>query len=328
MMAPHSLRDITLFVAAYEERSFTAAAQRENSTQSGVSQHVKKLEDHLGVPLFIRTTGTITPTPASDIYYRYCLDVLRASNRAISAVSAFAGGHDGEFAVGLMPTMTRATLTPVLTRFSARHPSAKVRITEGYSTPLTESVLSGDLDFAIVPAAGAMTGLTGRSLLKTPEVVISRAGSNFGHLKMISLADHAPIKLVLPNSPNTRRTSIETYLDMNEIHVERIMELDSMMGSLDFVMQTDWMSIVPSIMMANEILGQDTQQFNISGLAGRPFLTELIVIERARDALSPAALAFLEMLEDAASELNDRIIRCFADAEFSTREVVPATVDA
>ncbi len=40
-----SIRDIRVFVAAYEEGSFTAAAARENATQSGVSQHVRKLEE-------------------------------------------------------------------------------------------------------------------------------------------------------------------------------------------------------------------------------------------------------------------------------------------
>ncbi|HIC67388.1 MAG TPA: LysR family transcriptional regulator, partial [Paracoccus sp.] len=44
-----SLRDISIFVAAYEERSFTAAAERENATQSGVSQHMRNLEYMLGV---------------------------------------------------------------------------------------------------------------------------------------------------------------------------------------------------------------------------------------------------------------------------------------
>jgi LysR family transcriptional regulator, nitrogen assimilation regulatory protein len=38
-----SLRQIRLFVAAYEEGSFTAAAHRENATQSGVSQHIHQL---------------------------------------------------------------------------------------------------------------------------------------------------------------------------------------------------------------------------------------------------------------------------------------------
>jgi DNA-binding transcriptional LysR family regulator len=43
-----SLRSIQVFVATYEERSFTAAAKREHATQSGVSQHVRKLEERLG----------------------------------------------------------------------------------------------------------------------------------------------------------------------------------------------------------------------------------------------------------------------------------------
>ena len=49
-----SLRDIRLFIAVYEERSFTAAAKRENATQSGVSQHIRKIEDRFGVTLFTR----------------------------------------------------------------------------------------------------------------------------------------------------------------------------------------------------------------------------------------------------------------------------------
>src|SRR5205823_3109046 len=44
-----SLRDTRLFVAVYEERSFTAAAARENATQSGVSQRIRLVEDYSGV---------------------------------------------------------------------------------------------------------------------------------------------------------------------------------------------------------------------------------------------------------------------------------------
>ena len=51
------LQDIRLFVAAYEEKSFTAAATRENSTQSGVSHHIRQLETLLNVKLFVREKG-------------------------------------------------------------------------------------------------------------------------------------------------------------------------------------------------------------------------------------------------------------------------------
>jgi hypothetical protein len=48
------LREIRMFVAVYEERSFTAAAAREFATQPGASQHVKQIEEALGVQLFDR----------------------------------------------------------------------------------------------------------------------------------------------------------------------------------------------------------------------------------------------------------------------------------
>ena len=54
-----SLRDIRIFVAAYEERSFTAAAIREHATQSGVSQHIRKLEEGFRVKLFSRDRKSV-----------------------------------------------------------------------------------------------------------------------------------------------------------------------------------------------------------------------------------------------------------------------------
>ncbi len=66
MQMTDSLRSIQVFVATYEERSFTAAARREHATQSGVSQHVRKLEDRLGAKLFSRDRGRVVPTPAGD----------------------------------------------------------------------------------------------------------------------------------------------------------------------------------------------------------------------------------------------------------------------
>jgi len=87
-----SLRDIRLFVAVYEERSFTAAATREHATQSGVSQHIRKLEARFGAQLFSRQGGRVAPTPAGDSYYRRCVELLRAYQAADGAVRAYAGG--------------------------------------------------------------------------------------------------------------------------------------------------------------------------------------------------------------------------------------------
>ena len=64
------------------------------------------------------------------------------------------------------------------------------------------------------------------------------------------LADLGPLKLVVPSKANTRRRLIETYLASNGVAVERLLELDAMLGTLDFVSRTDWLAILPGIMMA------------------------------------------------------------------------------
>src|SRR3712207_2744446 len=177
-----SVRDLRLFIAAYEERSFTAAAIRENATQSGVSQHVRKLEESFGVKLFSREKGRVAATPAGDSYYRHCIDVLRAHEAADRSARSFAVGLDGEIVVGLMPTMTRCALAPVLARFILAHPNLVVRVVEGYSAVLTQRVQASELDFAIVPAFAGGSGLKSRLFLRTPEVLVSRAGAELTHL--------------------------------------------------------------------------------------------------------------------------------------------------
>ena len=75
-MATIPLRQIRAVIAVCEEGSFTRAAQRENATQSGISQHVAAVERVLKVKLFERTAGGVTPTPAGLRYYKRCVEAV------------------------------------------------------------------------------------------------------------------------------------------------------------------------------------------------------------------------------------------------------------
>lgn len=296
-----SLRDMALFIAAYEERSFTAAAQREHATQSGVSQHVKKLEESLGAKLFERGATQVSPTPAGDLYYRHCIDLLRRNAAATLAVKALAPGLDGEINIGLMPTMTRCVLAPALERFVEEHPNVVVRVEEAYSAVLTQKAQAGMLDFAMVPAFAGLVGLSSRFLVTTRELLVSGLARGLTHLAPVRLRDLGPLKIVVPGPANTRRRSLETYFASNGVKVERLLELDAMMGTLDFVASGDWVTVLPGIMMANDA---EHSRFVLNPLVDPPLSLDLAVIEPARKALSPAASAFLEVLGEEAQRLN------------------------
>src|SRR5258705_9378698 len=247
---PGSVRDLTLFVAVYEQRSFTGAAQRERATQSGVSQHIRKLEDALGVRLFTRNKGQVQPTPAGDSLYLKSIDILRLHDAAKKAVRSYGRGLEGQLVVGLMPTMTRCVLAPVLARFIEDNPNVTLNVIEAYSATLTQLVRAAEVDFAIVPAFACGPGLNSRLFLRTPEVLVSSPGLGLEHGAPVRLADLSPLKLVLPGRPNTRRSTLETYCAANGVGIERLLELDAMLATLDLVARSDWVTVLPGIMMA------------------------------------------------------------------------------
>jgi LysR family nitrogen assimilation transcriptional regulator len=296
-----TINDMRLFVAAYEERSFTAAAAREHATQSGVSQHVAKLERQFAVRLFERTKGNVTPTAAGDVFYERCLDVLRAHESASDALAAVAEGLSGEIRVGLMPTMTRAALAPALIAFQSEHPNVAVQIVEAYSGVLTREVRAGAYDFAVVPAFTGDAGVRVRPFLTTRETLVSRRGRNSRHMRPVRLSELGPLKIVLPGPDNTRRHTLETYFATHGVEVARTMELDAMMGTLGVVATSDWVSILPGIMMAGDDKGST---FAVQPIDDPPLSLDLVLIEPARRLMRRAAAAFVTALADETRRLN------------------------
>ncbi|MDT7952900.1 MAG: LysR family transcriptional regulator [Acetobacteraceae bacterium] len=285
-------RDILLFVAAYEERSFTAAAAREAATQSGVSQHVRKLEERFGALLFTRDGGRVSPTPAADRYYLRCLEILRAHAAAREVLRECSAGLSGEVRVGLMPTVTRCALAPALAAFIDRHPNVSVRVHEGYSGVLTDQVQQGGLDFAVVPGFPGLPGLMSRPFATTPEVLVAASGP---HAEPVRLATLGPLSIVLPSPANTRRQTIETYLRSNEVPLARTITLDTMLATLDMVATTGWVAILPGVMMARDRV---QSRHVVRTLADPALSLDLVTIEATRRPLSAAATAFRDLLQE------------------------------
>jgi DNA-binding transcriptional LysR family regulator len=217
-------------------------------------------------------------------------------------VKSYGRGLEGELVVGLMPTMTRCVLAPVLARFIDANPNVSVNVIEGYSATLTQLVRAAEVDFAIVPAFASGPGLNSRLFLRTPEVLVSSPGLGLEHGTAVKLADLSPLKLVLPGRPNTRRNTLETYCAANGVGIERLLELDAMLATLDLVARSDWVTVLPGIMMARE----EGLQHRVNPLDDPPFWLDLVLIEPSHRTMSAAASAFLSALEAESQRLNLR----------------------
>lgn len=298
-----SIRQMRSVVAVLEEGSFTRAAERENATQSGISQHVSAVEQQLGAALFERTSDGVVPTKAGQRYYRRCVEMLRTMELASAEVQALSGEVAGTLRAGLMPAFTRAALAPALERFCQTNPHVDVRITEAYSGALTDLVRADELDFALVPASGQVVGVKTSLLSRDREMLVSGAGTQLDHLKPVRLATLPPLKIIVPGAANIRRRNLESYFETNNVRIERLLEMDAMFGTLELIARSDWVAVLPGIITISDARG-DLR--NVNPLADPELLSEFVVIEPARRALSTPAALFLDQIRREIQEIAEQ----------------------
>ncbi|MFL5060337.1 MAG: LysR family transcriptional regulator [Xanthobacteraceae bacterium] len=297
-----ALRQIRAVIAVCEEGSFTRAAAREHATQSGISQHVAAVERTLGVKLFDRSTAGVMPTPAGLRYYRRCVEAVGMLERANEEARALAGAVTGDLRIGLMPTFTRAMLAPTLEHFVPRYPDVRLHIFEGYSGLLTEMVRSDEIDFAIVPAFEGQVGLKSRLIVRDREMLISGRKRSLKPLAPVRLAEIAPLKIVMPGPHNIRRRNLETYFQTHGVEIAAMLEMDAMIGTLEFVARSDWVTVLPSLISVNDIAKGDLV---VSPITDPPLHIECIVIQPARRTLTTQARLFLERFEAEAARIHE-----------------------
>jgi LysR family transcriptional regulator, nitrogen assimilation regulatory protein len=289
-----ALRQIRAVIAVCEEGSFTRAAERENATQSGISQHVAMVERALGVKLFERSARGVVPTPAGLRYYKSCVEAVGRLENANEEARGRAGFVTGDLRIGLMPTFTRAVLAPALEDFVPRHRDVRLHVFEGYSGVLTDMVLADELDFALVPAFEGRLGLKSRLLVRDREMLLSGPGRGLAPLAPVRLADCAPLKIVVPGPDNIRRRNLETYFQAHGVDIAAMLEMDAMIGTLEFVAHSDWVTVLPSLISVNDI---GKGELVVNPIVDPPLHAEFVVIQPTRRPLSMPARLFLERFE-------------------------------
>jgi len=305
-----SLQDIRLFVAAYEEKSFSAAAIRENSTQSGVSHHIRQLEQLLDVRLFARETAGVVATPAADVLYRRCIDTLRMIDDATNRMTQFATGHQGHVTVGIVAALTRRVVAPTLLRLAQLHPNIKVHIVETVGTMLPKMLSSSEVDFAIGSMPRGEPSIRARPLVTVPECLVLRATAGSPG-PLVSRPPDAPLKLALPKPMSDRRASIMAGIAARGISVESERQIDSPLATLDLVGRSDWATVMPSLVIDPVA---DAQQYAIYPFLKPDVLCPLMLLERTASVLTSEAEVFLEVLTAEAQSAADAWMVRFAAA--------------
>jgi DNA-binding transcriptional LysR family regulator len=297
-----SLRQISYFVAVFEEGGFSRAAERENCTQPGLSVHIRNLEQTLGQSLFERSSSGVAPTAAGRRFYSHAVTVLRSVRTAELDIAEMQGQISGAVRAGLIPSAVRGLLPGVLPGFLDAHPRVDLRIMQAYSGTLIEWLHSGTLDFALVIEPSVRDGLEIIRFSEERMVLITGRVLGLKPWRPVRLGELPPLKLVVPTMRHGLRRNIERSISVSNLSLERVLEMDAMEGTFEFIKRTDWATILPLTAVVNDL---DSDQLCLNPIAEPAIKSDFYLAHLTQSPFSAATQSFVSALQDAAQANTD-----------------------
>lgn len=137
--------------------SFRAAARHLGVSQPTLTEQIRRLEEELDVTLLTRQHSGVSLTTAGEHLLPHIQRLLQDSRSLHEEANALSTLQSGSVRIGGTPTLNYAFLVSSILEYRRMYPNVRFEAIEAGSRRLIESVLSGDLDIAVVTAVEDLT---------------------------------------------------------------------------------------------------------------------------------------------------------------------------
>lgn len=145
-----TLQQLAYFMSAVEHGSLSAAAEAHYVAQPSLSEQIRRLENQLGVTLFVRTNRKLILTEAARMLMPYAQRTLDAAAELTEAVSPIKDMTGGTVAFGTFSSAHHLLHEDVVAEFHELHPLVRVRLVGLNSTDVATAVRDGELEAGLV----------------------------------------------------------------------------------------------------------------------------------------------------------------------------------
>ena len=223
-----NLRRLKYFIKIVDVGSLTQAADILHIAQPARSQQLATLEGEVDQQLLIRTKRGVTPTNAGKILYTHAQAILRQCEQAQSAIDGAGQALSGQVSVGLAPgTAAQLLAIPLLTEVQRQHPGIVLYFNENFGTTLSELIMSGRMDMAVIYGDRDIHGLRFLPLMK--EELFFVCPHALGEPRReISLAEVARYDLFLPRIYNIMRKAADDAFTLAGLSYRVKCEIESL----------------------------------------------------------------------------------------------------
>jgi LysR family transcriptional activator of glutamate synthase operon len=144
------LRQLQYFVHVARLQHVTKAAEELHVAQSAVSRQIHRLEDELGIRLFMQRGRNVQLTPVGQLFLRRAEAILGDLDRAVIEIHEFLDPEVGEIRLGFPHSLGIHLVPQVVAAFRKLHPNVKFRFRQGMYPSLIRDVADAEVDLAFI----------------------------------------------------------------------------------------------------------------------------------------------------------------------------------
>jgi len=286
-------RKLEIFLAVTQSGSFSVAAERLYITQAAVSQHMAKLEAHLGTTLFVRGRRGVRLTASGEVLRGYAEQILNLLREAENAVLETGEAVRGQLRVGASVSVGAYLLPDWMGAFRARHPQGTLSLTTDITPSIQTALLDQRLDLAYVEGELTPTPhLEKRLLHHVPQVAVVAA--DYAPLQgrnVVNWSDLADCAFIMRPPASHARQWLERLLHTQGLNPRIIAEFDSPESIKQAVMAGVGVAVLPDYAVRRELNYGLLSALPLAQGLTRP----LMLVWDKRRALSGTARAFLNL---------------------------------
>jgi DNA-binding transcriptional LysR family regulator len=286
------LAALQVFQMVANERSYSRAAEKLFRTQPAVSIAMRKLEDWVGQPLFVRGSGARSLTDAGVLLLEYAERMLNMREEIRKGLRELRGLERGQVSLGVNESSIHALL-PSLDRYRHRHPGVQVRVHRVFSREVPRELLNHQLDIGVISYVPEERELTAAEFYRDALVLVVWPGHRLAKRREVDVTALGEEVFVAHIVESPYRQRVVQLFAKHKTPLRMEVELPTIESIKRFVEMKKGVAIVPRMCVEGELARGDLRELKIRQMR---IERRLYLVYRQDRPLTGAAQALVDII--------------------------------
>ena len=283
---------LQVFQTVANERSYSRAAEKLYRTQPAISIAMRKLEEWVGQPLFVRGSGARALTDAGVLLLEYAERMLNLREEARKGLTELRGMKRGQVSLGVNESSIHALL-PSLERFRTRFPGIHVRVHRVFSRMIPRELLNHQLDIGVISYLPEERELTTVKFYQDSLTLVVWPGHKLAKRREVDISALGEESFVAHIVESPYRQRVVQMFARHRVPLRMDLELPTIESIKRFVEMRRGVAIVPRMCVEGEVARGDLRELRIRQMR---IQRHLYLVYRQDRPLSAAAQALVQII--------------------------------